>query len=892
MSSKPARILLIEDDPLHAQMIEAMVMAENENFETVIETALEPGLARLIQGDVDLVLLDLELPDSEGPDAFLRVQQQAPNLPIVVLTTAGDDDLALRTLQAGAQEFLIKWEMDHRLVQRTMHYALERKRAENERQEYERTIRRIADAMPEIVALIEPNLGKMLFINDQIKQTLGYSLPEAQSLTLATLVHPHDRQRLSAHFAQLLASHEDRALEIEYRVRHANGDWRWLDCRHIVYSRHPDGKPHQILCSAHDATKRKKAERALLKSEARYRDLVENSGLFIGTHDAEGRILSANQSILKFLGFARIQEITGRKLSDFLSGCDQSLFQDYLERILARGHDNGTTNLISPGGEKIILEYSNTLRQGAPGKRIVRCVGRDVTLQARTEAALLESEQRWRFALDAAGLGAWEWKIETDRVLEDELAQQLVGVVEGGLESFLMRVHPDDREAVRMKIEQSLATKENHNLEFRVTGPDGQTRWVETQSRMMCDPEGRPIRVVGVIRDMTEKKRHETEIYRSQRLESIGALASGIAHDLNNVLAPILMALHTLQQRFTDENSQRWLSLIHKSAERGRDLIEQMIAFAKGASGERTPLSLNRLVEDLANILRETLPKDVELAVNLPEDLWGITGDATQIHQVLMNLCLNARDAMPEGGRLTITANNIDLNQDEARMHPDVRPGRFVRLTVADTGVGISSQIIDRIFDPFFTTKEKGKGSGLGLSTVLGIVRGHGGFVDAQSVVAHGARFHVYLSAREIIFPGATEPQPQEPLNGHGELILVIDDEPDICEVAKDTLESCGYRVLAARDGQEAIEIYRQYQHEIQVVLTDMMMPNLDGPATIRALKEIDPQVRIIATSGIRSTGKLAEAAASGVDIFLAKPYTTDKLLGALAGIINNQRKD
>ena len=887
MPSKRSKILVIEDDLIQAQMIEATIVAESEYFEAIIEGRLETGLARLSQGDIDLVLLDLTLPESDGPNPFFKIRERAPQLPIIVLTANDNNELNLSTTQFGERNYLVKRETNHRLLRQTIYYAIERQHSEREKLEYEQTILKIADALPEIVALIEPFTGRMHFINDQIKPILGYSLPEAQSLTLTTLVHPHDQQRLSAHLVQLLEAREDRAGQIEYRAKHANGDWRWLDCRHIVYSRHSDGQPQQILCTAHDATERKRAERALAKSEARYRDLVENSGLFMGTHDAEGYILSANQFFYKFLGFERLEEIIGRRLSDFLSPRSQNLFQDYLDQILTKGRTSGTMSFVSPQGETIALEYSNTLYLDAPDQAIVRCIARDVTDQARAEAALQESEQRLRFALDAAGLGAWEWKIDADKIVVDDFAQRLFGEISGGLEAYLAKIHPDDREQVKRKLEQVLRTKENYHLEFRITNPDGQIHWLEAQSRLVCDSEGRPLRIVGVMRDITERKRLEAEIYRAQRLESIGALASGIAHDLNNVLAPILMALHTLQQRFTDENSQRWLSLIHKSAERGRDLVEQMIAFAKGASGERTPLLLNHIVGDLVKILHETLPKNVELEVRLPEDLWNITGDATQIHQVLMNLCINARDAMPRGGQLMISTENLELGEEEVRMHPDVRAGRFIRITVADTGSGISPQIIDRIFDPFFTTKEKGKGSGLGLSTALGIVRGHGGFVDVQSEIAQGARFEVYLPARQIALSNAAESQPQEPLNGQGELILLIDDEPDICEVAKHTLESCGYRVIAAHDGQEAIELYRRYQREIQVVLTDMMMPNLDGPTTIRTLRNIDPHVKIIATSGMRSTGQFAEAAEFGVSTFLLKPYTADKLLGILAGILN-----
>ena len=503
-----------------------------------------------------------------------------------------------------------------------------------------------------------------------------------------------------------------------------------------------------------------------------------------------------------------------------------------------------------------------------------------------TNEQFKEREKRLRFVLEAAGLGAWEWIIDSDSFVADDYSQHLIGGLSGGLETFLTKIHPKDRERVKANTEQAIASRQIFSQEFRLFGPDGQIRWIETKARVMCDSAGRPVSIFGVMRDVSEKKNFEAEVYRTQRLESIGALASGIAHDLNNVLAPILMALHTLQQRFTDENSQRWLSLIYKSAQRGRDLIEQMISFAKGASGERTPLQLDQIVGDLSKILRETLPRDIELDVRMADNLWGLTGDVTQIHQVLMNLCINARDAMPQGGRLTILAENITLEENEKS---DIGDGRYLHITVADTGSGIPPQIIDRIFDPFFTTKEKGKGSGLGLSTVLGIVRGHAGFVKVQSKLSQGSEFHIYLPARESTLPNAKEPKTLEPLAGHGELILLIDDEPDICEVAKHTLESCGYRVLATFDGQKAIEIFQQYQNEIEVVLTDMMMPNMDGPAVIRELKSLNPDVKVIATSGIRSTGKLSEAVQAGINFFLPKPYTADKLLATLADVLRRR---
>ncbi|MBO0798854.1 MAG: response regulator, partial [Blastocatellia bacterium] len=374
----------------------------------------------------------------------------------------------------------------------------------------------------------------------------------------------------------------------------------------------------------------------------------------------------------------------------------------------------------------------------------------------------------------------------------------------------------------------------------------------------------------------------------AQRLESIGTLASGIAHDLNNVLSPILMAIQLLQVRLTDEDSRRLLSVLQENTERGAEMIKQVLSFARGVQGERIALQLKHLIREMSKTLKSTFPKSIELKTLLAEDLRPVSGDATQLHQVLMNLCVNARDAMPYGGRLTIEAEEIHIDQTFVSMHIEAKPGRHVVITVSDTGTGIPPEILDKIFEPFFTTKERGKGTGLGLSTVIGIVKNHGGFVNVYSEVGKGTRFEVYLPVADTSQLRSAEESLAEIPVGHGEMILVIDDEAAIREITRQTLESSSYRVLTASDGAEAMALYVEHKDEIKAVLTDMMMPYMDGPATIRALHRLDPCVRIIAASGLDADGKVIEDAGSGVSAFLSKPYTAEKLLHTLAEVLSD----
>jgi two-component system, cell cycle sensor histidine kinase and response regulator CckA len=424
--------------------------------------------------------------------------------------------------------------------------------------------------------------------------------------------------------------------------------------------------------------------------------------------------------------------------------------------------------------------------------------------------------------------------------------------------------------------------------EVNQTRRDGGKIIVESRWTLVRDENGKPTSILVINTDITEKKRMEAQFLRAQRMESIGTLAGGIAHDLNNVLSPIVMAIDMLKLQATDENSTKWLEVLRANAERGGNMVRQVLSFARGVEGERVALQPKHLIKEIVKILRETLPKSIEINFHIPNDLWVISADATQIHQVLMNLCVNARDAMPEGGSLSIKAENIVVDENYARMHLEAKAGRFVVINVADTGPGMTAEVQSRIFEPFFTTKEMTKGTGLGLSTALTIVKSHGGFINVYSELHKGSHFALYLPAFDS--PGMVELaalQTDLPL-GSGELILVVDDEESIREITRGTLETFGYTVVVASDGTEALAIYADRKNDIAVVLTDMVMPFMDGPATIRALQRMNPQVRIIAASGLGTGQRAGEGPLEGVAVFLNKPYTAERLLKALAQVLRN----
>ncbi|MGL5076650.1 MAG: hybrid sensor histidine kinase/response regulator, partial [Waterburya sp.] len=362
--------------------------------------------------------------------------------------------------------------------------------------------------------------------------------------------------------------------------------------------------------------------------------------------------------------------------------------------------------------------------------------------------------------------------------------------------------------------------------------------------------------------------------------ESIGTLAGGIAHDLNNILTPILGFTQLLPLKIAnlDDSSLQMLQLIRNNALRGSKIVEQVLLFSRDLETEWELLNLADVLEEVLKLIRETFPKSVTIEDSVVQDLWTLDGDSTQLHQVMMNLCVNARDAMPDGGKLLVSAENLRLDEQYFCTNSNLEMGNYLLVNVSDTGMGIPPEIIDRIFEPFFSTKKPGQGTGLGLSTVIGIIKKHGGTINLESDRQNGTKFQIYLPASATItvneaIIGETIP------SGQQELILVVDDEAMIREVTKATLEIYNYQVITASDGIEAIAIYAQQPQAIAVVLMDLVMPEMDGLTAMRALKKINPHVQLIATSGLGTKENMTTAESIGIQSFLVKPYTAEKLL-------------
>jgi nitrogen-specific signal transduction histidine kinase len=395
------------------------------------------------------------------------------------------------------------------------------------------------------------------------------------------------------------------------------------------------------------------------------------------------------------------------------------------------------------------------------------------------------------------------------------------------------------------------------------------------QARMADGPDG------------AARKRLDQQYQRTQRLESIGMLASGIAHDLNNVLAPIILAAPVLREHATNPEDLRIITSLEKSAERGVELVRQILSFAHGAGSVQQIVQIKHLLQEALTVAGETFPKNIRVEDNFPGNLWPIMADPTQIHQVLLNLCVNARDAMQDGGTLWLSAENCLLDEVTARKIGGARPGAWVVLHVEDSGTGIPAEALSQIWEPFFTTKGEGKGTGLGLSTVRSIVENHNGFISLKTQPGRGTIFRVYLPAAEVPANGSVGDvvQPRGD-RGNGELILVVDDEPQIRDITAAMLSRNGYRVLTACDGAEAVALFATRSSEISVLITDLIMPNLDGAALANIATHLNPRVKVLAISGLSSAGRNGKTERFG-GAFLFKPFKIQALLEAVNGLLH-----
>ncbi|MBI5688807.1 MAG: PAS domain S-box protein [Verrucomicrobia bacterium] len=631
--------------------------------------------------------------------------------------------------------------------------------------------------------------------------------------------------------------------------------------------------PGQFACIFVDVTARRRSQQEIRKLAR----ALEQSPVTVVITNAQGEIEYANAQFTRSTGYT-LEEARGRNPRVLKSGVHaEALYREMWQTIAAgrewRGElcnrrKDGTLFWEEASISPVLDESGNITHYLAVKEDVTE--RRAALEQIREQAALLAVTRDAIVLVGLDGLVRY-WNRGAEDLYgwpaSEAVGRELFGLVYD-------QAHPAPL-AARAAI---LETGE-WSGELRQRTRQGATLLVRARGVLMRDQGGQPRGILLTATDITEAKRMESILQRTQRLDSVGALASGVAHDLNNVLSPIMMSVELLRPLAVTPSDREVLRLLSDSARRGADVVRQLLLFSRGSDAPSGTLDVAALLKEILRMIRETFPRNLELSGQVPRDLRPVIGHATQVYQILLNLSVNACDAMPDGGKLTIEARNVELDEAFARANPDARVGRFVEIRVADTGCGIPAEIIDRIFDPFFTTKELGKGSGLGLSTVVGILKSHRGFVTVQSEVGDGTEFRVFLPVASSGPNQAPAETGAATARGRGEKVLLVDDEASIRHVLGRALSDAGYEVLVASNGDEALRQARASSRELRAVILDMMMPGLDGLQVVRQLREFQPLLPIVACSGLdRYRDELAHLQLPGIR-FLRKPFTVDVIL-------------
>ncbi|MBF2035666.1 MAG: PAS domain S-box protein [Leptolyngbyaceae cyanobacterium T60_A2020_046] len=772
------------------------------------------------------------------------------------------------------------------LYQQTRLELIERRVMQSALEASEERFRSLSEAAP--IGICQFNAdGTCLYVNRHWQDMSGLSLGNSLADGWMRAIHPLDRADFTTGWNQFIYQPDEAYHRQEFRLLAPDGTVSWVSATAApMYD--GSGAITGYVCAATNITAQKQYAQQLQLLELAIANVTE-SVLITQLAPETGithRIVYANPAFVATTGYP-LNEVLNRS-PRFLQGTATD--PDTLSQIRAaldaqRSLQVEILNYHKDGSE-IWFDLSLVPLRN-PQDQVTHWVSvrRDITARKRAARKIQEQAALINVASDAILVRNLDNKI----LFWNEGAERLYGWTEAevlGRDADTLFI----RESLDQLVAGNAATLATGAWQGELTQLTKLGREITVASRwtLLHDAFDQTTAILEVSTDITEKKQLEKQFYRAQRLESIGTLASGIAHDLNNVFTPILAIAQMLQltQKNLDGRSQEMLKLLESSTKRGAKLVKQILVFARGTEGKKMSLQAGHLLLESAKIAQQTFPKSIQIVTDIPVDtLWPVLADATQLQQVFMNLCVNACDAMPNGGSLTLSASNFVADAAFAQRTLDAQEGRYLVVAIADNGIGIPPENLEYIFDPFFTTKSIGQGTGLGLSTVLGIVKNHGGFVQVSSQVDHGTEFRVYLPATED--PIETPEAKQILWQGNQETILIVDDEFIVQRTNRALLESYNYRTLVAANGLEALNRYTRNRNDIQLVIMDIMMPEMDGFATIRSLRDLNPEVKIIAVSGLPSNRRTALK--MGAQYFLAKPYSPTELLDACHTLLQGE---
>ena len=921
---RPLRVLFVEDSLADVELCRRVLESAGYDLSVDVVDSAGEFARRLDADEFDVILSDFNLPSWTGLDALKTLRQQRRNIPFILVTGSLGEETAVDAIQLGAADFIIKDRLARLpvavrrvLEEKTLRDA--RARAEEARRLSEEKFEKAFRASPDAITLTTLAEGRYLEVNDSFVRLSGYTREEVIGRTardLNIIAEPGGRARL----LEAVRSHgRVRDLELQFRLK--SGELRLG----LVSAEVIEVAGEQCLLNiARDITERKRAEEALRLSEARYRELFEDSPVSLwmedfsavkkeidelrawGVTDFDCFFAANPDFVVRCAGLIKILDVNSVSLALFESPEKELLvaslpalfapasYDTFQQELLAIARGQMQIEVESLGrtlsGRLLHLLVRWTVPHGYRDtlERVIVSVF-DVTERVEAEEARREATEKLQAILDASPVGITMLDPQGHVRTWNRGAERIFGWSESEvLGQFLPTIPEDKSEEFRSLMSRVLAGESLTGLELRRRRKDGSPLDIILSTAPLYAAGGSVAGLVGAMSDITEQKQLQERLRQAQKMEAVGRLAGGIAHDFNNLLGVIKGYNEMARGRLPAADPlHRLLGEVQRAADRAAALTRQLLAFSRRQVLEPRVLELNAVVEDLRSMFQRLLPESIELLTALEPGLGRVKVDPGQLEQVIMNLVLNARDAMPHGGRLILETRNVELDDSYVRQHLTATPGPYVLLSVSDTGVGMDAETLAHIFEPFFTTKEQGKGTGLGLATAYGIVKQSGGYIWAYSEPGRGSSFKVYLPRVQEAAQARRPERAADTLPRGTETVLVVEDEEGLRRLAREFLETCGYTVLEARDGVEALEVVRHNSHTIHLLLTDVVLPRLSGRDLAAQLTTLRPEVKVLYMSGYTDHAILQNGALEPGLAFLQKPFSLSALATKIRKVLD-----